>query len=333
MTPRSLTPSEISSFQQEGYLIVPDVFDPADLEPIRQELHREINRKARELQAEGRLSDLHEDLDLDHQISAIRKDSEEAGRALLKHLIGDNGGGYFSPAVFDLIVNPKLMAPVASLLGSEELITSTYRIRPKLPNLGSGNVPWHQDGGYLSSHCDQELIITCWVPLVDATQENGCMEILPRTHQERIIKHHAGGNADFLVIRDEDLPDDPSKAITATCPRGGVVFMTSRTPHCSTPNTSDVIRWSLDLRYKSTETPNNAGVEPAYVDSQGEADPDFYEKVNVACYPPEPEFLVMSRQHPEKVIDHDEYMRLRVLFANTKPTTKDVRPWPSLAST
>ena len=109
--------------------------------------------------------------------------------------------------------------------------------------------------------------------------------------------------------------------------------MTSRTPHCSTPNTSDVIRWSLDLRYKSAETPNNAGVEPAYVDSSGEADPEFYEKVNVACYPPEPEFLVMSRKHPDQVIEHDEYMRLRVLFENTKPRTKDVRLWPSLQST
>ena len=276
MTPQSLTPSEISTFQQEGYLIVPNVFDPVELEPVRQELHREINRKARELQAEGLLSDLHEDLDLDQQISAIYRDSKEAGLMLTKHLIGENGGGYFSPAVFDLIANQQLMTPIASLLGSEELITSTYRIRPKLPDLGSGNVPWHQDGGYLSSHCDQELIITCWVPLVDATLETWCMEILPRTHQSRIVKHHAGGNADFLVIRDEDLPDDPSNAITAPCPRGGVVFMTSRTPHCSTPNTSDVIRWSLDLRYKSADAPNNAGIEPAYVDSQGEADPDFY---------------------------------------------------------
>jgi hypothetical protein len=100
MSPRSLTPSEISFFQKEGYLIVPDVFDPADLEPVRQELHREINRKARELKAEGILSDLHEDMDLDHQISAIYQDSNEAGLKLTKHLIGENGGGYFSPTGF-----------------------------------------------------------------------------------------------------------------------------------------------------------------------------------------------------------------------------------------
>ena len=55
--------------------------------------------------------------------------------------------------------------------------------RPKLPKLGRGDVPWHQDSGYVAAHCDKQLIITCWIPLVDATPENGCVQILPRTHR------------------------------------------------------------------------------------------------------------------------------------------------------
>ena len=54
--PKALTPQQVRFFHEEGYLIVPDVFAPQDLEPLRAELHKEINRKARELQAAGKLT-------------------------------------------------------------------------------------------------------------------------------------------------------------------------------------------------------------------------------------------------------------------------------------
>jgi ectoine hydroxylase-related dioxygenase (phytanoyl-CoA dioxygenase family) len=331
-SPRPLTPQQVSFFHDEGYLIVPDVFDPATLEPLRQEMHGEINRKARELQAAGRLSSLHDKLGFDRQLSAIYCDSKEAGDAIVRHLMGARGGGYYSPEMFNLIVNPTLLAVIGSLLGSEEIVASAYRIRPKLPNFGAGVVPWHQDSGYLAEHCDEHLIITCWVPFVDATAENGCMQILPRTHRRQVYRHHTGGNADFLVIRDEGLPADPRHAITAACPRGGAVLMSNRTPHCSTPNTSDHIRWSVDLRYKSADVPNNVGIEPATVDAAGRADPAFYEKVNVACYPPDADIVVHSRQHPEKLIDYAGYVRLREIYDHTVPSFPEVRAWPALTA-
>jgi phytanoyl-CoA hydroxylase len=318
-TPRTLDPSRVAFFHEEGFLIVPDVFEPSDLEPLRRELHTEINRKARELQAAGQLTDLHDDLDFDHQLTAIHSDSKENGEAVIKHLEGQRGGGFHAPEMFDVITHPKLLACVGALLGTEEIVASSvYRIRPKLPNLGRGIVPWHQDSGYFAEHCDTQLIITCWVPLVDATVENGCMQILPRVHRGKVATHHTGGNAGFLVIKDEDLPDDPHKAVTAVCPRGGVVFMTNRTPHCSTPNTSDHIRWSVDLRFQSAETPSNVGLEPASLAEDGTANPEFYEKVNVACYPPEADFQVSSRRAPERVTDYAEYARRREIYDRTK---------------
>lgn len=328
---RALSPQQVRFFQEEGYVIVPDVYDPAELEPVRQEMHEEINRAAREQQAAGKLQNLHTDAGYDRQLALIYRDSKEAGDAIVRHLMGKRGGGFHSPEMFNLITHPKMLAAVGSLLGSDEIVASAYRIRPKLPNFGRGVVPWHQDSGYLSEHCDENLIITCWVPFVDATKENGCMEILPRTHRGGVALHHTGGNADFLVIRDEDLPANPRHAITAACPRGGVVFMTNRTPHCSTPNVSDHIRWSVDLRFKAADVPNNVGIEPARIDEHGKADDEFYAEVNVACYPPDADFLVQSRAHPEKVITYSEYVRLRGVFDRTVPSFAEVRAWPPLS--
>ncbi|MCF7759168.1 MAG: phytanoyl-CoA dioxygenase family protein [Cephaloticoccus sp.] len=325
-----LTPQQVSFSHDEGFLIIPDLFNPVALEPLRHELHNEINRKAREFQAKGQLSELHEEEGLDRQISAIYRDAKECGAALVQHLIGERGGAFLSPEMFNLIINRKLIQIISSLLGSEEIVASAHRLRPKLPHLGSGDVPWHQDGGYLAEHCDDHLIITCWVPLVDATRENGCMEILPRTHLAGVVRHHAGGNAGFLVIKAEDLPTDPSQAIIATCPRGGAVFMTNRTPHCSTPNISDHIRWSVDLRYKSADVPSNVGIKPTSIDAEGHADRKFYEQVNIACYPPEADFVISSKEHPERVIGYDDYVRLRALYTRTKPGYPEVRAWPAM---
>lgn len=327
-SPRPLSAAQYAFFKDEGYLIVPDVFDPADLEPVRQALHREIAKKAAALKAEGKLTNLHEELAFDQRLAAIQQDSKENGEAIIRHLEGLRGGGFHARELFDVIAHPKLLAAVGTLLATDEIVASSvYRIRPKLPNSGRGIVPWHQDSGYFAEHCDTQLIITCWVPLVNATVENGCMQILPRVHRGKVAKHHTGGNAGFLVIKDEDLPDDPHKAITAACPRGGVVFMTNRTPHCSTPNTSDHIRWSIDLRFQSAETPSNVGLEPAVLNQAGRADAEFYDKVSVACYPPEADFLVASKRTPGLVTDYAEYARRREIYDRTQTDFSAYRRW------
>jgi phytanoyl-CoA hydroxylase len=325
----TLTPGQIDHFYREGYLVVPDVFDPADLEPLRQSLHEAIHTKSIELQEAGKLTDLHADLAFDQRLAAIHQDSPANGELLMKHLEGLRGGGFHSPEMFNIIAHEKITSAVRGLLQTTELVASSvYRVRPKLPNIGRGIVPWHQDSGYFAEHCDTELIITCWVPLVDATVQNGCMQILPRAHGGEVVRHHTGGNAGFLVIKDQDLPRDPASAIAAECPRGGVVFMTNRTPHCSTPNTSDHVRWSIDLRYQSAEVPTNKDAWPELIDATGKADPAFYEKITVACYPPEADFLVSSQKHPEKVTDYETYVRRRVAYDQTTGGMTGMRPWP-----
>jgi ectoine hydroxylase-related dioxygenase (phytanoyl-CoA dioxygenase family) len=326
-----LTAQQIQFFHEEGYLIAPEVFAPEELEPLRRELAAAIEEKVGALQTDGKLTRTHTDLDFDRRLAAIYRDSKENGETVMRHLEGRNSGGFRAPEMFGVIAHPKLLAAVEALLGSGEIVASSvYRLRPKVPNVGRGVVPWHQDSGYFAASCDEHLIITCWVPLVDATVQNGCMRILPRTHQGRVVTHYNGGNAGFLVIKDEDLPDDPGRAIPAACPRGGVVFMTNRTPHCSTPNRSDHIRWSIDLRFQAASVPSNAHVWPASINAEGRADEEFYAKGNIACYPPEADFLVHSRAQPEAVTTYADFVRRRETYDRIKTGFGPIRDWPAL---
>ncbi len=318
-----LTQEQIDLFTDEGYLILDDVFAPDDLQPLRREFEARIDRKLAAMQAEGRLTESYPDESFERRLTRIYRDSKENGEAVIAELEGPAGGGHHGIEMFRMITHPKLLAVVESLVGSPEIIgSSVYRVRPKVPGIGRGVVPWHQDSGYFMQLCDTQMILTVWIPLVDATEHNGCMQILPRAHRQGLVTHHTGGNAGFLVIEDTELPPTPAQPVVAAVPLGGAVFMTNLTPHCSTPNYSDGIRWSVDLRYQGADVPNNVGLWPA-----GEEDEAQLEQFQMACYPPEADFMVQSARHPANVMDYDTFVKRRAAFEQVKSIAYPKRGW------
>jgi hypothetical protein len=91
-------------------------------------------------------------------------------------------------------------------------------------------------------------------------------------------------------------------------PKGGVLLLTNRTPHASFENKTDVVRWSMDLRYQGAALPTNAKITRV----PGEAKSSATVGVPLACNPPEPDFLVRSRIRPNEVLKTaEEFIALR----------------------
>ncbi len=288
----TLTRDEQAAFQRDGYVVKTGVFDAAARAPIAQAITDLINREARQLQAEGRLVDIFSETPFETRLARILATNPEAGKAIYAAILGKGGGGFRGPQMFGMLTHPPLLDCITALIGPEIIGSSVYRIRPKLPNWAHGEVPWHQDSGYLMPHCDRFLIVTCWIPLVDATLDNGCLYVIPGAHRSGVYTHYTGGHGGFLEIPAEDLP---AGAIPLEMPAGAVLFMTNLTPHASFANRTEGIRWSIDLRYQSPEAPTNAGEAPERFVPEG--DP-----VTMACYPPEADFIIRSPSHPEREI-------------------------------
>jgi len=308
-TVRGLTADQLSQYETEGYTMVPDVFEPADLQPIREELTQLIHEAAVKLKAEGKVSILYQEEPFERRLTRLYA---ECGLEITAPIVGRGGGGHSGPALFALVTHRSLLARVESLVGQEIVGSSVYRIRPKIPGQERAVVPWHQDSGYFSPHCDQDLIVTCWMPLVDARPDNGCLRVLPRSHRQGVSRHHTNGPGGFLVIVEEDLPE--AEPVTVPVPLGGVLFMTNRTPHSSTAHEVDEVRWAIDVRYQSADIPNNIGELPEDFDLER---PDS----EIACYPPEADFLVQSRLNPDSVVtEWAEFNAIRQRYeANTRP--------------
>ena len=182
-----LNHQEINQFHQLGYVVKPDVFAEADMQPIKEAIDEMVDRKARQLQAEGRLADICAAGSFETRLAAIQSVDKAAAQAIVQYIWGKGGGGYSGPAMLAMLRHAPLLGCITSLLGPDIVGSSVYRIRPKMPLWERGEVPWHQDSGYFLPHCDTHLIVTCWVPLVDATLENGCLWVLPQSHQTGII--------------------------------------------------------------------------------------------------------------------------------------------------
>ncbi len=306
-----LTQEQLEFFNREGYLMVPDVFDPAGLRPLKDELHDIVLREAARLHAEGKLSRTYAEEPFETCLAKIYAEEGDVVSDIIRVVTGRGGGGHSGKALFELITHPDLLAGVESIIGPEIVGSSAYRIRPKVPGLPRGVVPWHQDSGYFTPHCDREMIVACWFPLVDATPENGCLQVLPGVHRREIFRHHSNGPAGYLIIADDDLP--PSEPVTVPVPLGGVLFLTNRTPHCSIPNRTGIVRWSIDLRYQSADAPNNAGEDPE------DFDPTLPPH-ETACYPPEADFVVQSRTHPDTAVKiWQEFNTIRQRYEATRP--------------
>lgn len=316
----SFTEQEVGHFRDEGYLLKPNVYSQADLQPLKDTISNLVDTESRRLQAEGTLHDVYEDKGFETRLACIYRASEKAGREITQTIMGKGGGGFSGPEILDMIRHPNLVSCISSLVGPDIIGSSVYRIRIKMPRYDHGEVPWHQDSGYFLAHCDRHLIVTCWVPLVDATVENGCLYVLPGAHKHGIVRHYTGGHAGFLEITEPDLPaGDP---IPVEMKAGDVLFLTNLTPHASFTNSTEMVRWSVDLRYQAMDSPNN--IDEAPETYTPERDP-----VTMACYPSEADFVIQDTQHPDRETRSPEaFHELRERYEKARPHNPG-RGWTS----
>jgi len=295
-----LTAAQLRQFDEEGYVVADDLFAPGDLQPVIDEISAELDKRAKAAVASGELSQDYAEYDFEHRLAHINRENDKIAKSMWDFKV-------VLPSFFTLMTNPNLLDVAEQLCGPELIASSVYRLRPKVPTHSWSPVPWHQDSGYFEPYCDKSLILTVWLPLVDATEERGCMWVIPGMHKGPVLTHRPDQMAHYLEI-DEALFGG-RQPICCPVMKGGALLMTNRTPHASFENKSDIVRWSMDLRYQSADLPTNAKIDRL----PGEAMPALDGSVPLACNPPEPDFLVRSQQRPHQVMKTpEEFIELRM---------------------
>ena len=156
--------------------------------------------------------------------------------------------------VAELWASDRVLDIVQELIGPDISGHPVSCIRTKTPNTPLMDAPWHQDAATLVAAGDRTLRPTMWLPFIDATAANGCLQLIRGGHRaQKVFPHHQQrriGHAKswYLYIGEDDLPE--GEVVTCEVPMGGALFFTPLMPHRSLDNTSDKVRWSVDLRYQ-----------------------------------------------------------------------------------
>jgi len=117
---------------------------------------------------------------------------------------------------------------------------------------------WHQDEAYWGRDLDEKGI-TCWMPFHDVDERNGCMHFIDGGHRDGILEHRQpeGVASDLLLCE----PDE-SRATARPISLGSVTFHHSKTPHMTTPNSTDSWRKILTQHFKATGVAGEGGHYP-----------------------------------------------------------------------
>lgn len=206
----------VEEYEREGYVIVRDVLDA--------ELVAEASRHV------GWLQERHPELR-----------GEQLGSTLVQ---GD-------PFWVRLVGDDRLLDVAERFVGPNiALFASHYISKP--PHDGQP-VLWHQDGSYWP--LEPMEVVTLWLAVDDSVPENGCMRVIPRTHDLELQQLEQRSDVPSVLGSgiDPSLVDE-SRAVDVVLGAGDVSIHHPNLIHGSLANNSARRRCGLTIRYIPTAT-------------------------------------------------------------------------------
>lgn len=244
-----LTLEQIEQFDAQGFIILDSLLDAEEVDLLHKIARADLQMKqdvASRADGEGGAIDL-----------VVRNDVEPE-------------------TIYGAIVaSESLVDAVETVLG-DEVYHYHHKMILKEPKVG-GAWAWHQDYGYwYNNGCLSPDMASCLIAVDKATKENGCLQVVPGSHQLGRINHGEVG---------EQTGADPER-VTAIVERmpiqyveldpGSAVLFHSNLLHRSDQNRSDNPRWAFICCYNTKHNdPYKDGRHPRYTTLQKVPDSDI----------------------------------------------------------
>jgi hypothetical protein len=231
--PQIVSEAQVRAFVEDGYLVVPDLITPEEIEALR----RDTVFLARGGYPCESLKPLSPDL----------SDAEA-----LQNILCIHQPHFISPVMAQHVCHPKICGILSQITaahlpywdGSVKCMQSMLFVKP--PQF-QGQA-WHQDEIYIPTR-DRSLI-GAWTAMDDATIENGCLWVLPGSHRAGYLYPQRGhNNPDEFDFAQESYGFDDSKEVPVEVNTGSVVFFNGYLLHRSRKNRGTTYRRVLVNHY------------------------------------------------------------------------------------
>lgn len=220
----SLDLDEVEDYRREGCLVVESALGSGDLQRLDDAI-REVTETA---------------FGSNDRAETIELEPESNGDPSRVRRIRDPYDRH--PAFRAVAHDARIVDRVESLIGPDiELHHSKLNMKPA--QVGSP-VDWHQDLAYYPHTNDSVLAVLIYID--DASESNGCIQVLPRMHHSYLEHTHSTGEFAGRVVEPTDAEPRPLPA-----PAGSAIFLHGLAPHSSLPNRSREDRRTLIFAYRA----------------------------------------------------------------------------------
>lgn len=256
-----ITPEQWAQYEADGYFIVKDL---VSVDAVAQ-----LGAKIRAALDEGKGDDLNFD----------NKRSDEQmpmGAAMFRKLarLGRN-----DPEIWDLFyASTNVLAINRQFLG-ENVRLWFDSIFTKPAKIGEAT-PWHQDIGLWTQNPAQKVnkpryqdALTIWMAIDQATQENGCLQVIPSSHQTDVIDHVQYAKGIHVELPREQVQEmtERHEIKQIELEPGEAIVWHAHLWHYSPPNLSDQNRLGIaivTLRDTDAIATNKAHLPPILLNGQ-----------------------------------------------------------------
>jgi ectoine hydroxylase-related dioxygenase (phytanoyl-CoA dioxygenase family) len=233
----SFSPEQLAEYRREGYIVVRRLFDAQEIELLRS--------AAKEDQA---------------------LDSESYGRA-------DGAGGSVRLAlwnhppdnVYGLFARCRRVVDAVAQLLEDEPYHYHSKMIMKQAHTG-GAWEWHQDYGYwYENGVLRPNLVSVFIAVDPATKENGCMQVLRRSHEMGRVNHvkigdQTGADPERIAAATQEM-----ELVYVTMDPGDTLLFHPNLLHRSDQNLSPNDRWALICCYNARHnSPYKEGRHPQY---------------------------------------------------------------------
>ena len=153
-----------------------------------------------------------------------------------------------------LISDDRLLDIAEQFIGPNLALFASHYIA-KRPKDGQ-EVLWHQDGSYWP--LEPMVVVTLWLAIDDSDQENGCMRVIPDTHNTKLLTEdelqQRPDATNVLGSGIDPATIDEARAVDVVLKAGDVSVHHPNLIHGSKANLSNRWRRGLTIRYIPTST-------------------------------------------------------------------------------
>jgi ectoine hydroxylase-related dioxygenase (phytanoyl-CoA dioxygenase family) len=162
----------------------------------------------------------------------------------------------------DLLYHPRILDAVEAVIGPNIQLHHT-KLNLKPPSSPEARFEWHQDYPFFP-HSNYDLVAVL-SHLDEATQENGCLRIIPGSHKNGPQMHvFAKDGAFSSQLENQDLIADETSWHFAEAPAGGVEIHHCNMLHSSTANRGDKPRSVIIFQFRAADNVLLGGSGGAY---------------------------------------------------------------------